>query len=196
LNGIFNPEIVLNAYRLGYFPMADSKDGDIYWHSPDPRAIFPIDVIKFDKNVIKKIRRGDFKFTIDNNFENVILECANRENTWINDEIIDTYIELHNMGYAHSIETWKDGNIVGGLYGVAIGGAFFGESMFNKVSDSSKAAFYFLINHLREKKYVLLDSQYINDFTQKLGAILIPKKKYMKLLEYAISLDREFYSFN
>jgi len=176
--------------------MADSKDGDIYWHSPDPRAIFPIDVIKFDKNVIKKIRRGDFKFTIDNNFENVILECANRENTWINDEIIETYIELHNMGYAHSIETWKDGNIVGGLYGVAIGGAFFGESMFNKVSDSSKAAFYFLINHLREKKYVLLDSQYINDFTQKLGAILIPKKKYMKLLEYAISLDREFYSFN
>ena len=100
------------------------------------------------------------------------------------------------MGYAHSIETWKDGNIVGGLYGVAIGGAFFGESMFNKVSDSSKAAFYFLINHLREKKYVLLDSQYINDFTQKLGAVLIPKKKYMKLLEYAISLDREFYSFS
>jgi leucyl/phenylalanyl-tRNA--protein transferase len=122
----------------------------------------------------------------------VIRECASRKITWINDVIIESYINLHKAKHAHSIETWKDNEIVGGLYGVAIGGAFFGESMFNKASDASKFAFYFLVEYLRSRGFLLLDSQYINEFTQNLGAIEVPKVIYLKILEKAINLPCSF----
>jgi len=192
LNGIFNTEIVINAYKLGYFPMADSREGEIYWHSPEWRAVFPLHKIETDKSTIKKIRRGIFTFSFNNNFELIVNSCANRAETWISNDIIDTYTELHHLGFAHSIETWMDGEIVGGLYGVAIGGAFFGESMFNTKNDAAKAAFYMLIRRLEERDFLLLDSQYINNFTRQLGAEEIAKKKYLKILEKAISLVRNF----
>lgn len=172
--------------------MAESADGEIFWHSPKFRAIFDLNHIKLDKNVLKKINKGMFHYTINHDFDYVIKSCANRDQTWISQNIIDTYNVLNRMGYAHSIEVWKDERICGGLYGVAIGGAFFGESMFNLISDAAKAAFYFLIAHLISRDFVLLDSQYINDFTKKLGAFEVPKRVYLKMLSEAIELDRSF----
>lgn len=189
---LFSPEIVLHAYKEGFFPMADSKDGEIFWHSPDPRAIFNINEIKIPKSLRSKLYKEHFKFSINYDFTYIINKCAERNETWINDEIIDTYIELHNMGIAHSVETWQDNLLVGGLYGVAIGGAFFGESMFNTVSDAAKAAFYFLTQHLRNQGYTLLDSQYINNFTKQLGAFEISKELYLILLKTSINLNRSF----
>ena len=172
--------------------MAESKDGDIYWHAPDPRAIIPLEDPKVPKHLWKKIKRGDFDFSLDKDFENVIARCSEREETWISQPIIDAYTELYYLGYAHSVETWQNSKLVGGLYGVAVGGAFFGESMFNTVSDASKAAFYYLVSHLKSQGFVLLDSQYINDFTKKLGAIQISREIYLNILKKAINLQCSF----
>jgi leucyl/phenylalanyl-tRNA--protein transferase len=192
LNIIFHPEVVLNAYKEGYFPMADDRDGDIYWHSPDPRAIFPINEIVPPKKVAKSIKNKQFNYTINNRFSEVIMSCANRDFTWINEDIINTYIDLNENGYAHSIEVYQNDNLVGGLYGVAMNGAFFGESMFNLVPDAAKAAFYFLVEHLNSKGFMLLDSQYLNPFTQQLGAIEIDRNLYLYLLDRALELDCKF----
>lgn len=173
--------------------MYEDEVDEILWHCPDPRAIFILEQVQFDKKVVKKINKGLFNFTINNNFDFVIRQCANREITWINEDIIECYNQLNEMGFAHSIEVWNNNNIVGGLYGVAIGGAFFGESMFNTVTDAAKAAFYFLINHLKSHKFKLLDSQYINKFTEQLGAVEIPNNEYMLLLRKALKLERIFY---
>ncbi len=172
--------------------MADSESGEIYMHSPEMRAIFPIYDLKTPKNIIKLAKKKIFRCTINNDFEFVIKQCANRKITWINDVIIQSYINLHKIKYAHSVETWKDNEIVGGLYGVAIGGAFFGESMFNTVSDASKFAFYFLVEYLKRRGFLLLDSQYINKFTEELGAIEVPKVIYLKILDKAINLPCTF----
>ncbi|MCX7736989.1 MAG: leucyl/phenylalanyl-tRNA--protein transferase [Candidatus Kapabacteria bacterium] len=189
---LLDSDFLIRAYKNSYFPMAESESGEIYMHSPEIRAIFPIYDIKTPKNIIKLAKRKIFRCTINYDFEYVIRECANREITWINDIIIESYINLHKLKYAHSIETWKDNRIVGGLYGVSIGGAFFGESMFYKESDASKFAFYFLVEYLRKRGFLLLDSQYINKFTQELGAIEIPKVVYLKILEKAINLNCSF----
>ncbi len=186
------PEILLKAYSKGFFPMAASKDGEIYWHFPENRAIFPIYSIKPDRSLRKSLEKSNFSYTINRRFEYVIEQCADREDTWISNEIIDAYCDLHYLGYAHSIETWQDGRLVGGLYGVAIGGAFFGESMFNSVSNASKAAFYYLIEHLKRHQYILLDSQYINSFTQQLGAIDVSRDEYLKLLNQALKKNCSF----
>jgi leucyl/phenylalanyl-tRNA--protein transferase len=191
LEEIKDPHFVVEAYRKGYFPMAEDRYGEVYWHSPDPRAIIPLQNVKIPKSLNKKIKRGDFTFTINYDFPYVIEKCADRSITWINDEIIDTYTHIHEMGYANSVETWHDGEITGGLYGVTIGGAFFGESMFNDVTDAAKAAFYYLTERLKLNRFMLLDSQYINPFTAQLGAVEIPKQLYMTLLRRAISLDRK-----
>lgn len=190
---ISNPYFVVEAYRKGYFPMAQSKYGKVYWHSPNPRAIIPLENVKTPKNIRKKINRGEFKFSVNNNFDYVIRKCADRKFTWINKQIIRTYNEIHNLGFANSVETWKNDEIVGGLYGVTIGGAFFGESMFNDVSDASKASFYYLIERLIKNEFILLDSQYINPFTEQLGAIEIPRNMYLSVLKKAIELPRIFH---
>jgi leucyl/phenylalanyl-tRNA---protein transferase len=182
-------EELLYAYQVGYFPMADSYDGEIYWHSPDPRAIFPIDKIKVPRSVRQSISRMNFSFRIDTSFENVMRACSLREETWINEEMIDIYTRVHKMGFAHSVETWVDDALVGGLYGITINGAFFGESMFNSMPDASKAAFYILVERLRERGFVLLDSQYINDFTKQLGAVEIPKTVYLSILNYSLGKE-------
>lgn len=190
--GLLAPEILIRAYSEGYFPMASSKQGDVYWHCPDYRAVFPIHKIKPNRSLRKSIEKSEFSYSINDNFEYVIEKCSNRDDTWISEEIIEAYCDLHYLGFAHSIEVWQKDVIVGGLYGVAIGAAFFGESMFNDVSNASKAAFYYLVEHLKKQGYVLLDSQYLNHFTEQLGAVEISRKEYEKLLKYAIQKECKF----
>ncbi len=192
MNDTITIDELIYAYKIGFFPMAESKDGDIYWHSPDPRAVFPFKALKIPRSVKQSIRKYDYSFTVNKDFSDVILACSDREDTWISDVVIDLYCELHKLGYAHSVETRCDGKLVGGLYGVAIGGAFFGESMFTTLNDASKAAFYFLVERLKARNYLLLDSQYLNRHTENLGAVEIPKGLYLGMLAEAIELKRNF----
>lgn len=189
---LFNTEIIIRAYAEGFFPMADDEDGEIYWHSPDPRAVFPLNSIAPSRKLVKEFLKQNFRFTIDRHFTEVIQHCSNRSLTWINEDIKYAYIELFENGFAHSIEVYQENELAGGLYGVALKGAFFGESMFNFVSNAAKAAFYFLVDHLKKKGYVLLDSQYLNPFTEQLGAVEIPKHDYMKLLDEALKIECSF----
>ena len=191
---MLDTETVLSAYLQGFFPMADEESNEIYWHSPDPRAIIPLDKVSKPKSHTKAARKKKFKYTVNSDFEFVISACSDRRDTWISKEIIDLYIELHKMGHAHSIETWKDDEIVGGLYGISIGGAFFGESMFNTESEAAKASFFYLVDYIKSKGFVLLDTQYINPFTQQLGAIEIPKSQYLKVLSTALNMPVSFNS--
>ena len=185
-------ENLLNAYTNGFFPMADSDTNEIKFYSPFNRAIFPIYDIKPHKSVKQFIRRNTLEITINNNFPFVISACADRKEVWISDQIIDWYTDLHKYGFAHSIEVWNEDVIIGGLYGVSIGAAFFGESMFSCVSNASKVAFYFLVEYLKERKFKLLDSQFINDHTKLLGAIEVTRNEYLQMLEQAIKLKRTF----
>ncbi|MBL7975291.1 MAG: leucyl/phenylalanyl-tRNA--protein transferase [Candidatus Kapabacteria bacterium] len=185
------PDVVLNGYRTSFFPMAES-DGTIYWHSPDPRAVIPLDSVRVSKSLRKTIAKNIFEIRFDCAFYDVICACCERSDTWINSDIIRAYTELHERGFAHSVESWIDGELVGGLYGVAIGGAYFGESMFSRVSDASKVAFVALTQHLLERGFTLLDSQYINSFTEQLGAIEISRDEYLLALEYATQLNCRF----
>lgn len=192
MSAILTPELILLAYRQGFFPMAESSDGEIYWHFPERRAIFPIYDIKVPRTIRKIQKQCIYSYDIDRNFEAVISNCANREETWINDEIIMLYTELFYMGFAHSVEVYRNNQLVGGLYGVAIGGAFFGESMFNLEPNTAKLAFYELIKILQNNKFSLLDSQYLNPFTHSLGAIEVSKEDYLQMLKNALLLDCSF----
>jgi leucyl/phenylalanyl-tRNA--protein transferase len=189
---IIEPQVLINAYSNGFFPMAEGKEGEIFWHSPDPRAIIPLDKVKMPRTLRQAVKKEGFEFRIDSCFGQVIIACSEREDTWISQEIIDSYIILHKLGFAHSVESFKDGELAGGLYGVAIGGAFFGESMYTSVTNASKAAFYQLAEHLISRGFILLDTQYINDFTESLGAVEIPRYKYMSLLGRAIGIPCKF----
>jgi leucyl/phenylalanyl-tRNA---protein transferase len=185
------PDIVLEAYRQSFFPMAEI-DGTLYWHSPNPRAIIPLDGVKVSRSLRKAMEKKNFEFRFDYDFTTVIKACCERRETWISEDIIKTYSEIHRLGFAHTVETWLDGELVGGLYGVAIGSAFFGESMFSRVSDASKAAFVMLTTHLIEFGYSLLDTQYINPFTEQLGAIEIPRDEYLIRLADATTKECKF----
>jgi leucyl/phenylalanyl-tRNA---protein transferase len=191
-NSIIKPEILIQAYKQGYFPMADHKHGDIYWHCPDPRAVIPLDSPKKPKSLRRSEEKYEFEYRIDTCFRTVMEKCSEREDTWISEEIIETYMQLHYLGMAHSVETFEDDILVGGLYGVSIGGAFFGESMFNNVTDASKGAFFYLIERLKKRNFLLLDSQYINPFTKQLGAIEVSYSDYTKRLIKAINLHTSF----
>ncbi len=186
------PEVLLLAYRNGYFPMADPDLGRILWHRPDPRGIIPLDRVRISRSLRKEIASGRFTVTVNTDFSAVIRACAERDETWINDEIIDAYEHLHELGHAHSLEAWHHGQLVGGLYGVAIGGAFFGESMFSAASNASKVAFAHLVARLNNHGFRLLDTQYVNDFTASLGAIEIPDVVYHMLLADALQAPCTF----
>ncbi|MCL5267183.1 MAG: leucyl/phenylalanyl-tRNA--protein transferase [Bacteroidetes bacterium] len=186
------PNILLGAYSIGYFPMADS-DGMISWHSPDPRAIIPLNSTRIPRSTQQLIRKRLFKVKIDTRFEGVLEGCADRDETWINEEIKDSYLKLHELGYAHSIESFDSDGLAGGLYGVAMGSAFFGESMFSRRSGASKVALAFLINHLSERNFTLLDTQYITPHLQMFGAAEIPRKKYLGLLRTALETNQQFF---
>ncbi len=188
-------EALIYAYTSGVFPMAE-RDGTIYWYRPDPRAIIPIDTYKPAKSLKPVLNRGQFEIRIDTQFEAVMRACAAprayEEETWISEEIIQAYVELFNMGFAHSVEAYEDGKLVGGLYGVHIGSAFFGESMFMLVSNASKVAFHYLIEILRANEFNLLDTQFMNDNVQRYGAIEIKRAEYERRLSRALLRASEF----
>jgi leucyl/phenylalanyl-tRNA---protein transferase len=185
------PELLLQGYRLGVFPMA-MEDDSIAWFSPDPRAIIPLENFHVPHALRRQWRRKVFEIKIDNRFGEVIRACAKREDTWINREIIESYERLHELGYAHSVESWSKNRLVGGLYGVAVGGAFFGESMFHRVTDASKIALVALVEHLRVRKFTLLDTQWLTPYLAQFGAIEISRKHYLRRLREAVELPRKF----
>lgn len=182
------PEHVLTGYCHGVFPMAHPEEGnEIYWYAPDPRAVLPLDRFHTSRNLRKLVRRGVFDVTFDRAFDAVIRCCADRSETWISDEIIAVYGSLHEMGFAHSVEVWLDGRLAGGLYGVAIGGAFFGESMFHHERDASKVALVHLVNHLRGRGFTLLDTQFTTPHLAQFGVVEIPRTLYHTKLTEAIN---------
>ena len=189
---ILTPDILLDAYRIGFFPMAESRDGPLSWYSPDPRGIIPLRPGNIPRSVRKLVRDGRFEVRFDTSFEQVMRACAEREETWISEEIIAVYTALFKVGYGHSVEAWEGGALVGGLYGVAIGGAFFGESMFSRVSGTSKVALASLLTRLEASGFSLLDSQYITPHLAQFGAIEIPRIEYLALLENALEIDVSF----
>jgi leucyl/phenylalanyl-tRNA--protein transferase len=179
------PEMVLAGYRAGAFPMADPDD-HIYWFSPDPRAIFEFDRLRMHRSLRQTIRRAVFEVRIDTAFDEVIAACADRpEGSWISPTIMSVYRTLHRWGYAHSVESWRDGQLTGGLYGVALGGAFFGESMFHRVTDASKVAFVALMHRLKARGFALVDTQWLTPHLAQLGAIEIPRCEYLARLRAA-----------
>lgn len=185
------PELLLNAYASGYFPMAEnSTDKDLHWFNPRKRGVIPLENFHIPRSLAKALRSAGFTLTADRAFAEVITACAEataeRPQTWISQRIIDIFTELHQEGFAHSIECWKDEQLVGGLYGVALGGAFFGESMFSRTTNASKAALVELVKRLKSAGYTLLDTQYVNDHLLQFGCIEIPKSRYLKQLEAAI----------
>ncbi len=184
-------ELLLQGYRFGVFPMA-MEDGTIEWFSPDLRGILPLDAFHVPHALERVIRKKIFQIKIDSSFKKVIEGCAAREDTWINGEIIESYTRLHELGHAHSVEAWKNGKLAGGLYGVAIGGAFFGESMFHRVTEASKVALVGLVEHLWAKKFILLDTQWLTPHLQQFGGIEISRSQYLRLLRLAVELPQKF----
>ncbi len=194
---LLTPELVLSAYSIGLFPMANDRDDPtIHWIDPLHRGILPLDRFHVPRSLKRTIRKGRFALTVDRDFEAVIRACAeatpDRPRTWLNDDIIALYIQLHRRGHGHSIEAWEGGRLVGGLYGLALGGAFCGESMFSRATDASKVALVELVARLRIGGFVLLDTQFVNDHLQQFGVEEITRSAYKARLEKALRLDASF----
>ena len=184
---VLDPELLLRAYSIGVFPMADSRDApEVFWVEPRKRAVLPIDGFRMSRSLRKTIRSGSFTVTRDTAFAEVMELCADREETWINSQIERSFNQLHRLGHAHSIECWRDGELVGGLYGVKLGAAFFGESMFSRVTDASKVALAWLVARLKVGGYLLLDCQFMTEHLRSLGAIEIAQKDYVVMLSAAV----------
>lgn len=188
---MIDSDLLLHAYRLGIFPMAMEK-GEIRWFSPDPRTILPLDSFHIPHGLKRERRVRAVEIRVNTQFDEVIHACAERSDTWINQEIIESYNTLHALGWAHSVEAWLDGGLVGGLYGVAIGGAFFGESMFHRVTGASKIALWTLVERLRDRRFTLLDTQWLTPHLEQFGAREISRALYLHLLREAIDLPRQF----
>ncbi len=187
--------VLLNAYSQGIFPMAD-EDGTIYWYDPDPRAIIPLDAFHIPHSLTRTVRRGGFEVRFNTAFRVVMQACAEpgpgREKTWISPEFIHAYTELHQLGFAHSVETWIDNRLVGGLYGVALGGLFAGESMFSRATDASKIALVYLVERLRRRGFTLLDTQFMTEHLRRFGAIEIRRAEYKTRLAHALTVWTQF----
>jgi len=189
-----NPAKLLHGYTRGQFPMGDER-GRIHWLSPDPRAVIELDAFRVPHSLRSVLRRGMFEVTFDSAFIPVICACADRpEGTWITEDICEAYYALHLMGFAHSVETWYDRELAGGLYGVCIGGAFFGESMFYRVSNGSKVALAALVERLRRQGFGLLDVQFRTAHLERFGAVEIPRDEYLRRLERALELKATFFA--
>jgi leucyl/phenylalanyl-tRNA---protein transferase len=190
---MLNPALLLRAYREGVFPMA-VDGGEIGWFSPDPRGIVPLDRFHVPTRLQRVIRQGRFEMVIDRAFGDVMRACAERpgDGTWISADIIEGYAALHRLGIAHSVEAWQAGRLVGGLYGVHIGGAFFGESMFHRVTDASKVALVALVDRLQRHGFLLLDVQWTTPHLLQFGAIEIPRSEYLVRLRQALAKDCRF----
>jgi leucyl/phenylalanyl-tRNA--protein transferase len=191
------PRLLISAYSSGWFPMAVDP-GDIRWYSPDPRGVIPLDRFHVPSRLARVMRRGAFQVERDRAFDAVIRACAESDRhdddpgTWIDKEIEESYNELHRLGFAHSVETWQDGRLAGGLYGVALGGAFFGESMFHRSTNASKVALVSLVEHLRARGFRLLDIQWVTPHLEQFGAVEIPRAVYLAQLEDALAVEAKF----
>jgi len=184
---VIDPELLLRAYSIGVFPMADSRHaGDVFWVEPRRRAIIPIDGFRLSRSLRKTLRAGTFEVSRDSAFSEVVRRCAEREETWINAEIEASYNELHRLGHAHSVECWRDDRLVGGLYGVRLGAAFFGESMFSGERDASKVGLAWLVARLKVGGFTLLDCQFMTEHLRSLGAVEIEQQDYLSLLSAAL----------
>jgi leucyl/phenylalanyl-tRNA--protein transferase len=188
---VISADLLLHAYRSGVFPMADDE-GEIVWFSPDPRGIVRLDAFHVPHGLRRTLKKKLFEIRVNTMFEEVMQRCAEREETWINAEIIASYVNLHRLGHAHSVEAWRDGQLGGGLYGVTIGGAFFGESMFHVMTDASKVALHALVERLRARGFTLLDTQWTTPHLEQFGAEEIPRDRYRKMLDAAVQLERSF----
>jgi leucyl/phenylalanyl-tRNA--protein transferase len=187
------PEGVLLAYRHGIFPMADERSGEVLWFRPDPRAIIPLDGFHVSRSLARTIKRVTFEIRVDTDFEGVMRGCADRpEGTWISERFVEVYAALHRAGKAHSVEAWREGRLVGGVYGLALGGAFMAESMFHRETDASKVALAGLVGRLRERRFTLLDVQYVTPHLESLGAVEITRGDYERRLAAALPLDCRF----
>jgi leucyl/phenylalanyl-tRNA---protein transferase len=187
------PDLLIEAYCSGIFPMA-GEDGVIRWYDPQPRAIIPLDQFRTTSRLARTVRSGRFEVRADTSFRRVAELCAepgaDRETTWISGEIVDAYTEMHRLGFAHSVEAWRDGQLVGGLYGVAIRGLFAGESMFSRERDASKVCLVHLVDRLRRGGYALLDTQFIvGDHMLQFGTIEIPRSEYRRRLAHALRIE-------
>lgn len=197
---IIEPDLLLAAYAAGYFPMAspdyigaDSRHREIRWYSPDPRAIIPLDAFKISRSLRQILKKRVFEIRMNTAFEAVIRSCAERKETWISEEIVLSYLRLHQLGFAHSVEAWDNDLLTGGLYGVALGAAFFGESMFSKKRDASKVSLVYLVERLRTKGFELLDTQFVTPHLARFGAVNISREMYLNLLKKAVKKDAAFF---
>lgn len=195
------PQVLLKAYACGLFPMAESADDPtLYWIEPDQRGVIPLDTFHVPRSLSKIIRKDVFDVRVDTDFDGVISGCAEltseRRETWINQPIRDLYGELFHMGFCHTVECWKDGALMGGLYGIHIGGAFFGESMFSRMPDASKVALVHLRDRLKAGGFTLLDTQFVTDHLRRFGAHEVPRADYNELLQDALQVDSDFYRYD
>ena len=191
------PDLLLRAYAAGIFPMAeDADDPEVFWVDPDERGVLPLDAFHLPRRLRRTVRQDLFEIRCDGAFEAIVRGCAaprpERPRTWINDEIVRLYTALFRLGFAHSVESWHRGELVGGLYGVALGGAFFGESMFSRVSDASKVALAHLVARLRLGRFRLLDTQFVTHHLRQFGALEIPRALYRRQLAQALEADAHF----
>lgn len=189
--------MLVTAYAQGIFPMAHEEAGwEVYWYAPDPRTIIPFDDFHVSKTLARTVRKEVFEIRHDTAFEEVIRACAEPRGddagTWISEELIQAYCELHDLGFAHSVEAWQDGELVGGLYGVTVKGLFAGESMFHRVSDASKVCLVKLVEHLERQGFVLHDTQFMTEHLRRFGAVEIPRYDYEARLELALQVDATF----
>ena len=189
---MIDSEFLLDAYRGGFFPMADAHTGEIRWYSPDPRGVIELSAFKIPRSLRLTMQKGATEVRLNGKFEDVMRGCADRKETWISEEIITSYVALHRLGFAHSVEAWAGERLVGGLYGVAIGGAFFGESMFSRERDASKVALAHLVERLKDKGFQLLDTQFLTPHLARFGGREIPRAEYLARLRSAVPLQRSF----
>ncbi|MCU0825833.1 MAG: leucyl/phenylalanyl-tRNA--protein transferase [Tabrizicola sp.] len=187
------PDILLRAYALGIFPMAERRDDpDIHWIDPRRRGVLPLDGFHLSRSLARSMRRSGFVITTDRAFADVVSACASREETWISHRIRDLYLSLHRLGHAHSVEVWQSGKLVGGVYGVVLGAAFFGESMFSRVTDASKAALAHTVQILAKAGFRLFDTQFLTPHLASLGGVEIPRAAYHRLLAEALEVTATF----
>lgn len=187
------PDLLLHAYSVGVFPMSEHRDDpEIFWVDPKRRGILPLDGFHISRTLAKRIRNGGFTVTVNRDFSGVVEGCADRPDTWINSEIFARYLDLHHMGHGHSLEVWHENQLAGGVYGVSLGGAFFGESMFSRQRDASKVALAYLVDRLRRGGFVLCDTQFITGHLASLGGIEISRSAYQRRLRDALKHAADF----
>lgn len=191
---VLTPDLIISAYANGYFPMPHPESQKICWFHPDPRAVLPLEGFRASRSLLKSIRQKQFRISVDEAFDAVMDGCADRPETWINEEIRQAFIELHQLGHTHSVEVWMGDRLVGGTYGLALRGAFFAESMFHKETDASKAALFGLVDHMKASGMSLLEIQYITPHLASLGGIEISSELYMEQLRKALGQPVSFKS--